>query len=189
MQRLPQSVAAWLVGLTPRALRDHASCPRNDDGTYDAKAVSAWSIGRRELANLTDEDVEQCYCISDLLHEALYESSGPVVRAIRDLELKYGDKALVTFATLFFEEWSRAADFEEGRTPASSKERLEWERREEEVRREGAAYEEARDNLLASWVCDQCGKLRRGRRWVDQEPPSSHIVLRDICPVCTTAQD
>lgn len=189
MQRLPQSVAAWLVNLSPRALRDHATCPRNDDGTYDAKAVAAWSVGRRELAELTDEEIEKCYCISDLLHEASYDLSGSVVRAIRDLEAKYGDRALATFAAVFMERWSWTVDHHpEDWRPASSEARREWARRNEEIKREGTERDEATADLRVAFVCDGCGKLRRGRRWIDEEPPAGHIVTDDICPTCTTTQ-
>ena len=42
LQSLSQRAAAWLLGVSPRSLRDYVDLPRNDDGTYNAREVIAW---------------------------------------------------------------------------------------------------------------------------------------------------
>ena len=42
MQSLSQRATAWLLGVSPRTLRDYVDLPRNDDGTYNAREVIAW---------------------------------------------------------------------------------------------------------------------------------------------------
>jgi hypothetical protein len=42
LERLPQTLAAELIGMTPRALRYHENAPRNLDGTYSAQALVLW---------------------------------------------------------------------------------------------------------------------------------------------------
>ena len=41
---LSQGAAAWLLGISPRSLRDRNTLPRNPDGTYDAREVLAWHL-------------------------------------------------------------------------------------------------------------------------------------------------
>jgi phage terminase Nu1 subunit (DNA packaging protein) len=45
--RLSQKVAAELLGVTPRAMRDWPDAPRNPDGTYPGPDLVAWFIERR----------------------------------------------------------------------------------------------------------------------------------------------
>lgn len=51
LDRLTQQAAAWLLGITPRALRMRQDLPRNDDGSYDGAAVvAAYSEARCKTA-------------------------------------------------------------------------------------------------------------------------------------------
>ena len=186
LQRAPQTVAAWFIGVTPRALRDNVSCPRNSDGSYDLKEVAEWSHRRRELADLTDEEVEKVYTISDLLHQASGDMRDSIVQVIIDLQGKYGKKAAETFAQAFMDRWCWVVDaFPDDWRPATSEELREQQRRHEESKRKDAEYEQAVDELRVSSVCEKCGKLRRGRRWLDEAPPPDHVVVRDGCPTCS----
>lgn len=56
MRGLRQSALAWLLGVSPRALRDIPDCPRNSDGTYDASKVIAWRFGKGATAAEADDD-------------------------------------------------------------------------------------------------------------------------------------
>jgi hypothetical protein len=47
LQTLSQTAAGWLVGLSPRTLRDKHDLERNADGTYDARKLLAWAILRQ----------------------------------------------------------------------------------------------------------------------------------------------
>jgi hypothetical protein len=46
MARITQGAAAWLLGMTPRNLRD-LSAPRQNDGFYSAKALHTWDLERQ----------------------------------------------------------------------------------------------------------------------------------------------
>lgn len=48
MASLPQGAAAWLVGVSPRTLRDRQVVPRNADGTYNAQDVVLWHLEQLE---------------------------------------------------------------------------------------------------------------------------------------------
>ena len=39
LKNLDQQSAAYLVGLSPRTLRDHPEIPREQDGSYDARQL------------------------------------------------------------------------------------------------------------------------------------------------------
>jgi len=42
LQSLTRRAVAWLLGISPRTLRDYVDLPRNDDRTYDARQVVAF---------------------------------------------------------------------------------------------------------------------------------------------------
>lgn len=42
LSSLGQTAAAHLVGITPRSLRDRRDVPRNENGTYNARALVEW---------------------------------------------------------------------------------------------------------------------------------------------------
>jgi phage terminase Nu1 subunit (DNA packaging protein) len=42
LEALPQVLAAWLLGISPRTLRDKVECPRNPNGSYSARAIVEW---------------------------------------------------------------------------------------------------------------------------------------------------
>ena len=42
LQSLSQRATAWLLGVSPRTLRDYVDLPRNDDGSYDGQEVVAF---------------------------------------------------------------------------------------------------------------------------------------------------
>ncbi len=46
MRRLSQKDAAWLLGLSDRALRNHHDAPRLPGGLYDGQALVAWHAAR-----------------------------------------------------------------------------------------------------------------------------------------------
>lgn len=43
LRSLSQRAVAFLLGVTPRTLRDYVDLPRKDDGTYDCRAVVEWA--------------------------------------------------------------------------------------------------------------------------------------------------
>jgi predicted transcriptional regulator len=42
LQSLSQRGVAFLLGVTPRSVRNYADLPRNDDGSYDVREIIAW---------------------------------------------------------------------------------------------------------------------------------------------------
>lgn len=53
--RLSQKVAAELIGVTPRTLRDWTDAPRNEDGTYAGPALVQWLLDRNTPADEYDD--------------------------------------------------------------------------------------------------------------------------------------
>ncbi len=56
LQSLSQRATAFLLGVSPRTLRDYVDLPRKDDGSYDCRAVVEWvrSKARPTVAPLGD---------------------------------------------------------------------------------------------------------------------------------------
>jgi len=52
IHRLRQKVAAELLGVTDRTLRDWHDAPRNADATYSGPALVAWALGRQTSDDL-----------------------------------------------------------------------------------------------------------------------------------------
>ncbi len=46
LRSLPQTAAAWLLGVEPRTVRTWKDAPRNQDGTYNAHDLVEWYIER-----------------------------------------------------------------------------------------------------------------------------------------------
>lgn len=42
LQSLSQRATAFLLGVSPRSLRDYVDLPRNDNGSYDCRAIVEW---------------------------------------------------------------------------------------------------------------------------------------------------
>jgi hypothetical protein len=47
MRSLGQRDAAWLLGITDRALRNHPDAPRGLDGRYDAQQLVSWYVAKQ----------------------------------------------------------------------------------------------------------------------------------------------
>lgn len=56
MKRLPQADAAWLLGVTARAVRDYHDLQRNRDKTYNAAVVLKWATARAARPVPTGDD-------------------------------------------------------------------------------------------------------------------------------------
>lgn len=52
IRRLSQKLAAELLAVTPRTLRDWSDAPRNPDGSYDGPALVAWLLSRDRTGGL-----------------------------------------------------------------------------------------------------------------------------------------
>jgi predicted transcriptional regulator len=57
LQALTQKAVAYLLGVTPRRVRDYKDLPRNSDGTYDGKQLLEWYATRNSSGDLTSGPV------------------------------------------------------------------------------------------------------------------------------------
>ena len=157
---LPQVVAAWLVGVSPRTLRDRISVPRNSNGTYDARALLQWELTHCSAARLNDQQREACWLIGSMLTEALC----PVLGALHQLLHTLGGGPDARAAVL-----AMLIDYAEI---------------EIEVSGEHLPNRPPSINLVL--VCAQCGKMRTGSRWTEETPPAGVTVDdHQKCPKCS----
>jgi len=181
MKSLTQSAAAWLVGVSPRALRDHPDIRRSGDGTYDATDLLEWVAGRIPEPALTDEELERVLVASEHFEVVDTLAVGPIIDTLTALKDKYGDPGLIVFVREVMAYFSaRIADFpDQYREPTAAEMRVKAERHVDQEKRSVAF-----SRLRITIVCEKCGKLRRGRRWVNQKPPKDHAVVKGVCPKC-----
>ena len=186
LERLSQQSAAWLLGISARALRDHPEAPRNPDGTYNGRGLLAWFKGRVDTVELTEAETENALvvadCISAWFCSVDYRALTKVIDFWRQLSRKYGSPGPVTALDLLLQELDGLAEssrpsFEEQTSPEARR-RAE----QEEVRRQ--REEEARARLHIAVVCDYCKKVRRARRWIKTRPPEGFAISYGICPDC-----
>lgn len=185
MERLSQPAAAWLVGVSARTLRDHA-IPRAEDNRYNAGELLTWAAGRIPAPEmLTDDEWERLLTIGELYVAETGLAVGPIADFLTELRDKYGDAGLAAFARGLLEYCESEADAgpERYREPTPGELRAEVERRLQEEQRHRAF-----DRLDIAVVCEGCGRLRRGRRWVKQQPARGFAVVKDACPSCDGRQ-
>lgn len=180
MQRLSQQSAAWVAGVAVRTLRDRTDAPRAHDGSYDAADIVKWSRSCIDSADLDDADIERMLVIVDDLHPRGYVAA---VETLRDILLRYGAAGLSRFAELLLEEWGATVDESGDTFQPLTADNIAKRALEERERLEESA---ARDRFEVAVVCDECGKLRRGRRWIKSSPPAGFVVDQILCPKCDT---
>jgi len=181
MEKLLQSPAAWLAGISPRALRDAIGLERNEDGTYNAQAIMEWASRRvGEHVALPDAAHEQLLVLSGALHLQCDSQQAAALKVLEELRSRHGDGALVCFVDLLMQEWRTAVEFEDDFAVDP-----EAERQAAEYARQVAEDREAESELRIVYQCDSCGRVRRGRKWVMSNAPPKHKVIGDTCPKCT----
>ncbi|MFH1110181.1 MAG: hypothetical protein V1790_13460 [Planctomycetota bacterium] len=59
LQSLSQCAVAYLLRVTPRSVRNYTDLPRNDNGSYDARAILEWvrSKARPTVDRFGDSDL------------------------------------------------------------------------------------------------------------------------------------
>lgn len=68
---------------------------------------------------------------------------------------------------------------------AGSVEPTEAELRQKEAERaKQERHQRAREELRFCHVCDDCGRLRTGTRWIEAPPPDGFFVWKDRSPFC-----
>ncbi len=178
LKTLKQQAAAHLVGLTARVLRDHVDAPRDDDGLYDACALTEWAGLRVGQRALDDDAFESLLLIAEqtIPSGCIFEAARRV-QSIRD---DYGQRGLLAIAEMLVERWIVEADETNPLTKTEAQEIDGYIKRATE----SAIHSFAHRNLRVVSVCEVCEKLRHGRRWIKAAPPSGYVVMHDICPAC-----
>ena len=182
LKTLSQQDAAYVAGCTSRTLRDHPSVPRNPDGrTYDARQIAEWSALRVGSIALDDEDVERVLVLAAQIEAGIEASLPAVVGLLRGLISLHGPAVAVLIVQLLVDEWGGLVDTYPDVYAESSAADI---RKAEDLARQLDADRRARDKLLVAVVCEDCGKLRRGRRWIIQKPPTGYVKQLSQCPAC-----
>ena len=80
MSSLTQQAAAWLLSISPRALRDQ-NAPRALDGTYNARDLVAWAISERtpDSSKLSQAKIRQAVARAITLEIAAERAQGNYV--------------------------------------------------------------------------------------------------------------
>jgi hypothetical protein len=158
MQRLSQQSAAWLLECSPRTLRDHPEIPRAADGSYDARELVRHARGAARLPDLDDDRLEAALRIA----EGIDADALAVVRnALETLVATIGGDKVAALCAVSLVIWRHHFDAF-GRFPTQ--------------------FEFGPDRMHRAMRCMVCGKVRRGRAWVDGPLPAGDIEVGAYCP-------
>ena len=178
LKNLDQQSAAYLVGLSPRTLRDHPEIPRAPDGSYDARQLVEWDKTRLEVAEIDDALWERILMLIDqrLIREPFSTPFG----ILNDLNIKYGDAGLVAFGRELLRQYRGMYEAFEDDCDLPTSEDIDRERqRAVKALRESVSE----DRLEIVLVCQWCKAWRQGRTWYSGEPPYPKV-LHACCPDC-----
>jgi len=128
---------------------------------------------------LTDADLEPLLVIADELASLVFNARelAKVARTLERIRGRYGLAGVLEVGQVMTAAFAAAAD----RRPP----------RRGPLEHDLAAYldpkareEEARATLRIAAVCPSCDRLRRGRQWVEAEPPAGWLTVPHPCPNC-----
>ncbi len=180
MEEISQSPAAWACGISPRALRDAVGLDRNEDGSYSVQSLIEWASRRvGEHVTLSNSEYEKLLVLCGALRLECDSQQTAALKVLEELRNKHGDAAFVCFVDLIMQEWRTAVEFEDDFAVDPDAER-----RAAEYARQVAQDQEAESELRIVVQCD-CGRVRRGRKWIMTNVPPEHKVTHDMCPKCT----
>jgi hypothetical protein len=183
LQNLKQSAVTWLLGYaSSRSVRDLVDIPRNPDGGYDARALMQWARGRFvQRPELPDDDVER---IRQTVEWTTGETEACLLALLDDLRQRFGDGGLLVFISelLAYCRGSNSAPLDDSPLPDSiphdeARQILAGELKQ---RRETWFRDRARIRV----ICDKCGRLRNGRRWLKADPAPGEPSVKGRCPTC-----
>ncbi len=160
LEGLTQQTAAWMLGVTPRSLRDHPEIRRNADGSYDARELIAFARSQGQLPRLTDEQFETALQIADRVPPEVVALIRPAVnQLVREIG---GDEAaaLAAIGAVL------------------------WQDRVEMVATFPEQFTHGPKRFSRVFVCDTCKRYRMGRRWVKGSPPDDLVEIGHTCPQC-----
>ncbi len=190
MKSLTQEAAAWLLGVTSRTLRHHSGkITRHADDSYDARAVVSSGLLKAEPPELSPDEQESCIRAAEFLTGDYCVVSPAVMRLIRELEEKHGDRGLAEFVKLVRETWIEDYQATDRDPPLPSEAEL---RRQIEEQVETTLRSRLKWNadarLKRGVECESCGKVRRGRQWVTAKAKADEHCLLGTCPSCHDLQ-
>lgn len=177
MQALHQKAAAWLLGFSPRTLRDQIA-PRNADGSYNAAKLVEWLVRRKPAPKLPDDELEKLLTAASEVTLGNDEAYTAIVDLIDELQTQHGGGAVQAFGEIMVTLMRRYA-VPVSREPATLPEQ-----------RIGIPHEDYVANKLqhaelrVATVCERCDRLRRGSQWIKSDPPSGFAVRSETCPQC-----
>ena len=177
--KLSQREAAALLGMNARSLRDDGSIPRNQDGSYSGPELVKWARGRTESAKLLpDADYEKLLLIADELGEPAESKVVAIVEIVTSLRSRFGDSLLVELGDILLNRWELSAAWQARyeSDPAQQRRDIEAEKRERMLQAKS-------DRLEIVAVCDECKKVRKGRKWVSLKPVDTPTIPA-MCPDC-----
>ena len=177
MKRLAPNAAAWLLGVSPRSLRDFVDLDRGANGSYDAQAIVDFAIRRGKRPNLADEQIEEFQIIVSELGFRAVEMIRTAFYQLSTLRDKHGDGVLLEFVELLLADWAEFVDTDKDSPDTAVEEAL------NNLAPGTIAAEHA---LRIAIVCPMCNRLRVGRTWRKKKPPKDYITLTagSRCPRC-----
>ena len=171
LEHLTQQAAAWLIGRAPSWMRDNPHLfERHEDGTYDARSLVGAAQVSSKPPELPDRELEPLLQLAeDIAHCDMLEDSMPAaVRILEGVERSHGLPGMAAFAYLVLEHCryklklfgSRYANA----TPSACHDRREVCR------------------------CEDCGRYRWGRQWIEGQSPAGYVDSGMTCPACKKKQ-
>ncbi len=180
IHHLSQAAAAELVGLHAKTLRERTGVPRSPAGTYDGPELVQWLAKEIEVLKLDDAEHERVLIAIDIVKNWEDRWVNPVVAVIEALVAEHGTAALAVVGQEILDqaksEVQRSLGWRISRGPT-------WEEFQEKERREEAEAEAVR-NLRIAVVCEDCDRVREGRKWVRKKVPVGYVTWPEICPAC-----
>ena len=178
MQHLTQAAVGWLLGCSPRSVRDYGDLTRAPDGSYNARDVLLWSSKRVPLPKLDDGEYEKIIVLADQI-SCDEQAIDAMLRTIDDLTAVHGEAVLMVLFGRIVDRWR-----EQARLFRDLETDEDYRRQSEEIHRRFKTDESAKKSLRIVTVCETCKKIRTGKQWKKGEPPPGFAVTYDLCPEC-----
>lgn len=175
---LTQAGAAHLLGISGRSLRDYVDAPRTDAGGYDGRTlVEWWSKRGQRPATMSDDEAESLALLGDDVYSGISEVGAAAMAArLHELHDRHGADFLRELGALVIAQVEAVAKAAQ-QFPID----LEAQR---QAQAQAARQQEAFAQLRIAIVCETCGRLRRGKRWIKAEVPRDHARIGAGCPDC-----
>lgn len=163
MESLSQAATAWLLGINTRSLRDHATLPRNEDGSYNAQHVVAAARKELRLPELSDDDYERALLIGEHIDaEAIEKIRNSVEFLTAGIQERYKCSETTAFLVIWRAIWAdKIATID--------------------IFPDHCDF--GPDTFSIVHVCG-CGRWRHGRTWKSTKPPQHLRPLESVCPDC-----